>query len=105
MIAVIFEVELKCEEKAEYFSIANELKASLTNIEGFISVERFNSLSEPSRFLSLSFWESEESIKAWKNQSEHLLAQEKGKNYLFNNYRLRVAKVVRDYGSTCPQKL
>ncbi|MDE1464924.1 antibiotic biosynthesis monooxygenase family protein [Spartinivicinus poritis] len=100
MIAVIFEIELRCEEKAEYFSIANNLKASLVDMEGFISVERFNSLSDPNRFLSLSFWEDEQSAKAWKNKNEHRIAQEKGKNYLFNNYRLRVADVIRDYGKS-----
>lgn len=98
MIAVIFELEPKDEGKDEYFGIAGDLKAILSEIEGFISVERFQSLANPKRFLSLSFWEDESAVKAWRNQVMHRKAQAKGRGTLFENYRLRVAEVVRDYG-------
>ncbi|WP_163836326.1 antibiotic biosynthesis monooxygenase family protein [Spartinivicinus ruber] len=97
MIAVIFEVEPKEEGKEEYLTIAAELKTSLESITGFISVERFESLTNPSRILSLSFWEDENAVKTWRNQIEHRRAQKRGKDYLFDYYRIRVAEVVCDY--------
>lgn len=97
MIAVIFEVEPKKEQKAEYFDLAKSLKPFLSEMDGFISIERFQSLSEPNKVLSLSFWEDEDSIMRWKSQIFHKEAQEKGKKNIFHYYRIRVANVVRDY--------
>ncbi|WMN62060.1 antibiotic biosynthesis monooxygenase (plasmid) [Pseudoalteromonas xiamenensis] len=99
MIAVIFEVTLKAEGKARYFDMAQALKGKLSQIEGFISVERFQNLADPDSFLSLSFWQNEAAISQWKAHVEHQVAQEKGKIELFSNYRIRVSNVIRDYGN------
>ncbi len=98
MIAVIFEV-IPAEGKLEqYLDIAQQLKHELVKIEGFISIERFQSLTNPEKILSLSFWENEESIHNWRNLEHHRSAQTKGRNEIFNDYRLRIASVIRDYG-------
>jgi heme-degrading monooxygenase HmoA len=98
MIAVIFEVWPKPEGKKEYLDIAAGLRPLLDTIDGFISIERFESLYEPGKVLSLSFFRDEEAVKTWRNLVEHRAAQEKGRNELFANYRLRIASVIRDYG-------
>ena len=100
MIAVIFEVWPKPEGKKGYLDIAASLRPLLDTIDGFISVERFESLYEPGKILSLSFFRDEEAVKAWRNLVEHRAAQEKGRTELFANYRLRIAGVIRDYGMT-----
>ena len=100
MIAVIFEVFPTEDGKPEYLKIAAELRSFLENIDGFISIERFQSLTEEGKILSLSFWRDENSIAEWRNVSEHRNAQRKGKEYLFRSYRIRVAEVVRDYTET-----
>lgn len=98
MIAVIFEVIPNEEKKEEYLDIAASLKPELSHIEGFISIERFQSLSDSGKILSLSFWKDEESIQQWRNLELHRQAQKKGRNEIFKNYNLRIATVVRDYG-------
>lgn len=97
MIAVIFEVYPTKEGKAEYLAIAAGLREFLANRPGFISIERFQSLADEQKLLSLSFWEDEESVTTWRNLLEHRIAQKKGKDGLFEKYRIRVAQVVRDY--------
>jgi len=97
MIAVIFEVIPTAEGKAEYLSIAAELKEQLATLPGFISVERFQSLADPNKILSLSFWQDEASIEHWRNLEEHRIAQAKGRGNLFNDYRIRVGTIARDY--------
>ncbi len=97
MYAVIFEVTPAAAGKDEYLSIAAELRKFLENRDGFISIERFQSLSAEGKLLSLSFWRDEASIEAWRNLLEHRTAQQKGKDSLFQSYRIRVAEVVRDY--------
>jgi heme-degrading monooxygenase HmoA len=98
MIAVIFEVEPAEGKRDAYLGIAAELRPLLDGIDGFISVERFQSLSDPKRVLSLSFWRDEEAVKAWRNTEEHRQAQAAGRGGIFAGYRLRIAHVVRDYG-------
>ena len=98
MIAVIFEVWINEGKKDEYLNIASELKLELHKINGFISIERFKSISEPDKLLSLSFWKDEESVKQWRNVEMHKQAQQKGRESIFKNYRIRVGVVVRDYG-------
>jgi len=98
MIGVIFELEPKSTKKDAYFEMAGELKPILETIEGFISIERFQSVTHPTRYLSLSFWEDENAVKAWRNQSKHRWAQEQGRETIFDNYRIRVVNVMRDYG-------
>ena len=98
MLAVIFEVSIAEGRKEEYLDIAGKLKPQLETIDGFISIERFTSLSEEGKLLSLSFWRDEEAIKAWRNLESHRFAQEKGRGGVFEDYRLRVAEVSRDYG-------
>ena len=98
MIAVIFEVFPAEGKREEYLDIATGLKPHLENIDGFISIERFSSLVEDGKILSLSFWRDEEAIEAWRNLETHRNAQQKGRGGVFNNYRLRVASVSRDYG-------
>lgn len=98
MIAVIFEV-WPAEDKAhQYFDIAAALRAELNTIDGFISIERFESLSTKGKYLSLSFWRDEKAVQSWRNQEAHRLAQNQGRHGVFANYRLRVASVIRDYG-------
>jgi heme-degrading monooxygenase HmoA len=98
MIAVIFEVWPAEGRAAEYFDLAAALKADLEKIDGFVSVERFESLSTRGKFLSLSFWRDEEAIRDWRNLTAHRMAQAKGRGGVFADYRLRVASVRRDYG-------
>lgn len=100
MFAVIFEVTPAAGGQAEYLSIAADLRKFLENRDGFISIDRFQSLSEEGKLLSLSFWRDEESIETWRNLLEHRVAQQKGKDSLFQSYRIRVAEVVRDYTAT-----
>jgi heme-degrading monooxygenase HmoA len=98
MIAVIFEVWPKTERKQGYLNIAADLKPLLEKIDGFISIERFESLYEPGKILSLSFFRDEAAVEAWRTTHEHRVAQAKGRGEIFSNYRLRVAGVIRDYG-------
>jgi heme-degrading monooxygenase HmoA len=98
MIAVIFEVIPATGKRVEYLDIAARLKFELIKIEGFISIERFQSLIDPEKILSLSFWETEDSVRAWRNTEMHRAAQTIGRSGVFADYRLRVAYVERDYG-------
>lgn len=98
MIAVIFEVEIADGRKEEYLDIAAGLRPVLAQIEGFISVERFQSLSDSKKLLSLSFFEDEAAVERWRALSVHRGAQGKGRGGVFSGYRLRVAGVMRDYG-------
>jgi heme-degrading monooxygenase HmoA len=98
MIAVIFEVQPHDAERATYFSIAAALRPELEKIPGFISIERFESITTPGKVLSLSFWKDEESVRQWRNMEQHRMAQQKGREQVFRDYRLRVADVLRDYG-------
>jgi pimeloyl-ACP methyl ester carboxylesterase/heme-degrading monooxygenase HmoA len=97
-IAVIFEVIPAEGHKDEYLNIALNLKPELEKIKGFISIERFQSIYHPEKILSLSFWESEEAIQQWRSLEMHRNAQSKGREYIFKDYHLRIAQVVRDYG-------
>lgn len=99
MIAVMFEVWLKPGADAEYLEIAGELR-SLLDHDGLLSIERFGSLFEEGKMLSLSFWRDEASIAAWRNVAEHRLAQQAGRERLFERYRIRVAAVSRDYSES-----
>ena len=98
MIAVIFEVLPARGQKNTYLDIAADLKAELHKIDGFISVERFQSLSNPEKILSLSFFRDEEAVKNWRTLFMHRSAQAAGRSGVFADYRLRVASVIRDYG-------
>ncbi|TNF97698.1 MAG: antibiotic biosynthesis monooxygenase [Gammaproteobacteria bacterium] len=100
MIAVIFEVFPAKGKVEEYLDLASSLRPQLENIDGFISIERFSSLVEEGKVLSLSFWRDEAAIEEWRNLESHRLAQEKGRKGVFADYRLRVANVSRDYGMT-----
>ncbi len=99
MLVVIFEVYPTEEGKAEYLEIAANLRTFLEGQQGFISIERFQSLVEERKVLSLSFWENEDAISRWRNLLEHRDAQKKGRYALFEKYRIRVARVVRDYSA------
>ncbi len=98
MIAVIFEVVPAEGRKDEYLDIAAEMRPLVEQVEGFISVERFHSLTNPDKLLSLSFFEDEDAVNRWRQLSEHRLAQAKGRGGVFESYRLKVAQVLRDYG-------
>lgn len=100
MIAVIFELEPKAGQEGAYFDTARELAPLLEGIDGFISVERFESLKVPGKYLSLSFWRDERAVEAWRNLEAHRAGQARGRSEIFEEYRLRVAHVVRDYGLT-----
>jgi heme-degrading monooxygenase HmoA len=98
MIAVIFEVWPADGRKQTYLDIAASLKPELEQIDGFLSIERFQSLVDDSKILSLSFWRDEASVKAWRNTEAHRAVQRAGRNGIFADYRLRIAHVERDYG-------
>lgn len=100
MIAVIFEVWPKDGKLDEYLDIAAGLRPELEKIDGFISIERFTSMYEEGKLMSLSFWRDEDAVKTWREQLDHRAAQDKGRHELFANYRLRIADVLRDYGPT-----
>ena len=98
MIAVIFEVWPHPERREDYFDHAAALKGELERIEGFISVERFSSLAEEGKILSLSFWRDEAAVERWRTNLDHRAAQRAGRGGIFRDYRLRIASVLRDYG-------
>ncbi len=98
MIAVIFEVSPKDGHKQEYLDLAAYLRPFLDKIDGFISIERFESLYEPGKILSLSFWRDEKAVEEWRKLEQHRGIQAKGRAEVFENYQLRVASVMRDYG-------
>ncbi|SDP88684.1 Heme-degrading monooxygenase HmoA [Rhodoferax sp. OV413] len=98
MIAVIFEVIPQPEHQQEYLDIAAALRPLLEQIDGFISIERFQSLSQPGKLLSLSFFRDEAAVQQWRQLEAHRAAQAKGRASIFQDYRLRIASVVRDYG-------
>jgi heme-degrading monooxygenase HmoA len=98
MIAVIFEVYPAGGRRQQYLDIAAELRPLLDGIDGFISIERFESLSQPGKVLSLSFWRDEAAVEAWRSMEPHRAAQAAGRAGIFDDYRLRIASVVRDYG-------
>jgi heme-degrading monooxygenase HmoA len=99
MIAVIFEVWPADGHKPTYLDIAASLRAELQTMDGFISIERFQSLADETKLLSLSFWR-DEAVAAWRNVEHHRAAQKSGRAGVFRDYRLRIASVVRDYGMT-----
>ncbi|WP_027132650.1 antibiotic biosynthesis monooxygenase family protein [Geminicoccus roseus] len=98
MIAVIFEVIPRRGHLENYLEIAASLTPVLEQVDGFISVERFESLKQPGKLLSLSFWRDEEAVMRWRRTEKHRLAQAAGRTKVFADYRLRVAAVMRDYG-------
>lgn len=98
MIAVIFEVMPAPGRKQEYLDLAAALRPELERQDGFISIERFTSLSNEGKVLSLSYWRDEDAVKRWRQFEGHRLAQARGRNGVFADYRLRVASVLRDYG-------
>ncbi len=98
MIAVIFEVWPADGRRQDYLDWAAALRRDLETMDGFLSIERFESLSEPGKMLSLSFWRDEEAVARWRNLPSHRAAQASGRREIFRDYRLRVAAVVRDYG-------
>lgn len=98
MMAVIFEVEPAPGHRGAYLESAAALRPLLDQMDGFVSIERFQSLTEPGRLLSLSFWRDEEAVARWRQLEAHRGAQQAGRGSIFAGYRLRVAQVVRDYG-------
>lgn len=98
MIAVIFEVLPAGGQRDAYLAAAAALREHLATVDGFLSIERFESLSQPGKLLSLSFWRDEEAVRQWRNLEQHRHVQQAGRARIFADYRLRVATVVRDYG-------
>jgi heme-degrading monooxygenase HmoA len=100
MMAVIFEVKTHSEHTQTYLNAAAALRPLLAQIEGFISIERFQSLTQPGKLLSLSFWRDEQAVQAWRKLEAHRRTQHMGRTVAFADFRLRAASVVRDYGMT-----
>lgn len=98
MIAVIFEAQAQPGREQDYLSAAERLRPLLADIDGFISIERFESLAQPGKLLSLSYWRDEEAVRQWRNLELHRQIQDAGRRSIFADYRLRVAQVLRDYG-------
>ena len=97
-MVVVFQVTMREGRAQDYFDLAAELRPELERIDGFISVERFQSLAEPGKYVSLSFWRDAAAIEAWRAQRRHRAAQERGKREIFQDFRISVAEIVRDYG-------
>jgi heme-degrading monooxygenase HmoA len=97
MIVVVFQVTMREGRAQQYFDLAAELRADAEQVDGFISVERFESLSTPGKYLSVSFWRDEAAVRAWREHLRHRRAQELGKREIFEDFRISVAEVVRDY--------
>lgn len=104
MIAVIFEAFVPGDAQAEYLDLAGELRPLLADIDGFVSIERFQSLTTPGKVLSLSFWRDEAAVAQWRNLPEHRRVQAAGRDHIFTDYRLRIAEVSRDYGMTAREE-
>jgi heme-degrading monooxygenase HmoA len=100
MIAVIFEVWPAQGRKDDYLQLAATLRADLERMDGFISVERFQSLTDPAKLLSLSFWRDDEAVKAWRNHPRHRSTQAAGRGGIFADYRLRIGAIIRNYRLT-----
>ena len=98
MVSVIFEVWPYPAHREGYLNWAAELKTELLKMDGFISIERFQSLSEPDKLMSLQFWRDESCLQAWRNLEAHRAAQAAGRSTMFKDYRLRIAEVIRNYG-------
>jgi heme-degrading monooxygenase HmoA len=98
MIAVIFEAQPHPGRKDDYLDAATTLRPLLAAIDGFVAIERFESLTQPGKILSLSFWRDEDAVRQWRNVEEHRRIQGGGRTAIFADYRLRVAQVLRDYG-------
>jgi heme-degrading monooxygenase HmoA len=98
MIAVIFEAQPRPGQTDAYLNAAAHLRPLLAEIDGFISIERFESLTQPGKILSLSYWRDEEAVRQWRNVEAHRRIQAAGRESIFADYRLRVAQVIRDYG-------
>jgi len=98
MIAVIFEVWPADGRKDDYLQLAAALRVELERAEGFVSIERFQSLTDPKKLLSLSFWRDEEAVRKWRNNARHRQSQAAGRGGIFAEYRLRIGEVLRDYG-------
>ena len=98
MIAVIFEVQPHPDKAQDYLDAAQQLRPLLEKVDGFVSIERFESLAQPGKFLSLSIWRDEAAVQQWRNVESHRQVQSAGRKSIFSDYRLRVAQVVRDYG-------
>jgi len=97
VIAVIFEFTAAEGRFADYKALAEGLSDEVRKVDGFLSIERFQSISDPKRFVSLSFWRDEEAVRRWRNLQKHREAQAKGRGGIFSEYRLRVCTVLRDY--------
>ena len=98
MIAVIFEFTAAPEQRQQYLDLAAMLNAEVKGFDGFLGIERFQSMSSPDRYVSLSFWRDEEAVRKWRNLQKHRQAQARGRGGIFSAYRLRVCQVMRDYG-------
>ena len=98
MISIIFEVFPKKGKMDEYLDIAAEMRPLIESVEGFISVERFRSISDPNKLLSISFFDNEKAVEKWRKLAGHGRAQSKGRNEIFDDYRIKVLHVIRDYG-------
>ncbi len=100
MIAVIFESWPRAGRGKTYLDMGQAMAGLVKGFDGFISIERFESVSEPGKFVSISYWRDEEAVRAWRNVAEHRNVQSRSRDTVFDDYRLRVAHVIRDYGKT-----
>ncbi len=99
-VAVIFEAIAAEGQKQAYLDAAARLRPLLAEVDGFVSIERFESLTQPGKILSLSFWRDDAAVERWRNTEDHRRAQAAGRAGIFSDYRLRVAEVLRDYGKS-----
>ncbi len=99
MVIVLFEVTMRPGKDAGYFDLASQLRPELEKVDGFVSVERFESLARKGKYLSMSVWRDADAVRAWRDNNDHQAAQRRGKDEVFADYRIRVTEVVREYGA------
>ncbi len=99
MVIVLFELTTKPGKDAGYFDLAGQLHPELEKVDGFVSVERFESVAQKGKYLSMSVWRDADAVRAWHDNTDHQAAQRRGKDEVFADYRIRVTEVVRDYGA------
>jgi len=90
--AVIF-TSTHSENTEGYTDMANQMETLAKAQEGFLGIEG----ARDAIGITVSYWESLDAIKNWKQQSDHLVAQQKGRQNWYNWYKVRICKVEREY--------
>ncbi len=93
--AVIF-TSIRTEEDNGYAEMAERMITLAKQQYGFLGIES----ARDEVGITVSYWSDLTSIKNWKNNVEHIVAQEKGRDIWYKSFKVRISKVERDYGMT-----